>query len=250
MHLQNPHNITIIRKHFTVIALTVMFFYQTGISQDSGLINLENVHQRKVRKYIMSRNIDKLTDFSSLEPSLKKGTNTAGFNKDEKTFHFRDKISSVWDNYRFSNPVKSWRGRFVRVSLLISKRSNSVYYPDTSAGPTLDTGQVYFLNLRFLEGLFKLPVAFEIINIDPTARIIEYSYIEDNIEKGKQTIQLFDEGEDRTKVIHTSYFKSKYPFRDNVIYPFFHKKIIRDFHKKMRRQDNRQKREIISLTSS
>lgn len=250
MRENGKHRITFTPKHAVFYVITALVLSLPASSQSSELIDLDNIQHRKVRKYIEVRNIDKLTDFSSLQPSWKAGIIESEFNTDRRTFFFRDKISRVWDKYRFCDPMQSWKGRFVRVSLLISKESNSVYYPAQPLRLMLDTGQVYFLNLRFLEGLFKLPVAFEIINIDPTERMIEYSYLEDNIEKGKQTIQLFDEGENRTKVVHTSYFRSESKFRDNVIYPFFHKKIIRDFHKKMRRLDNRQKREIISLTSS
>lgn len=227
-----------------------LFLIQPVIAQDAYLINLQQVHSRTVRKYIEKRNIDKLTDFSSIQPSWNNNINKAGFSTDERTFLFRDKISRVWENYRFSDPMKSWRGRFAKVSLLIAKGSNSVFYPGISSRLMLDTGQVYFLSLRLLKGLFKLPVAFEIINIDPSARMIEYSYLEDNVAKGKQTIQLFDEGDGLTKVVHTTYYRSESHFRDNVLYPYFHKKIIRDFHKKMKRLDNKEKREAISLTSN
>jgi hypothetical protein len=248
MHVKGtPKTNFLIRQ--TALLVTSLFLFQPAVSQETSLINLEEISQKKVRKYIVSRDIDKLIDFSSLQPSCKKGINTSDFNTDERTFLYRNMISNVWNSYRFSDPMKSWEGRFVRFGLLISKTTNKVFYPGTSTGMVLDTGQVCFLNLRLLKGLFKLPVAFEIINIDPSSWKIEYSYLAGNIEKGKQMIQLFDAGENRTRVVHTSYFRSEFPFRDDVLYPYFHKKIIRNFHKKMRRLDNRQKREFISITS-
>ena len=250
MFLRFFHKVRLLGRRILPALVGGMFITQSGFSQNAYLINLEQVHSRTVRKYIEKRNIDKLTDFSSIQPSWNNDINKAGFNTDERTFLFRDKISRVWENYRFSDPMKSWRGRFAKVSLLISKGSNSVFYPGISSRLMLDTGQVYFLSLRLLKGLFKLPVAFEIINIDPSARMIEYSYLDDNVAKGKQTIQLFDEGDGLTKVVHTTYYKSESHFRDNVLYPYFHKKIIRDFHNKMKRLDNREKREAISLSSN
>jgi hypothetical protein len=241
------HNIHL---RIMILFLFSLLLIRSGFSQEVQTIDLNEIPQKKLRKYIEERHIDKMQDFTAIHPSWKKGVNESNFNISEKKFNFKNKLSKVWESYRHADPAKSWRGRYVRLGLLISKKSNSVIYPANFTISEVDTGQVYFLNLRFMRGLFKLPTAFEIINIDPLQNMIEYSYIENNIEQGKQTIQLLDAGDDHTKVVHTSYFKSEYPLRDKVIYPFFHNKVIRNFHRNMRHLDNQRKRAVISLTDT
>jgi hypothetical protein len=85
-----------------------------------------------------------------------------------------------------------------------------------------------------MRGLFNLPMAFEIINIDPVERLIEFSYIDGNKARGKQTIQFTDNDDGRIRITHKSFFKSNSPFRDNLLYPYFHRKFIREFHRNMK----------------
>jgi len=203
-------------------------------SQIAQTIDLSEIPQRKVRKYIEERNINHMQDFGLIHASWKKGLHESDFLFHEKTFFLKDKISHVWDCYKQANPTKSWNGPFVRFGLLISKKSNSAIYSNNSTFPAIDTGQVYFLDLRIMRGLFNLPMAFEITNIDPLKRIIEFSYIDGNKSKGKQTIEFSDDMDGRIRIIHKSYFRSDSPFRDNMLYPYFHRKFIRQFHHNMK----------------
>lgn len=207
---------------------------QPGISQILKKINLEEIPQRKVRQYIVSRNIDKMKDFSLIHASWKKNIDASTFHVIEKTFYLKSKLSDVWEFYRHANPFEMLNGKSLRFGLMISKFSNSVTYSDNSSFPTLDTGQVYFLDIKLIKGLFNVPVAFEFINIDPEKKIVELSYIDNNISRGKQTLQFFDDGEGRTRIAHNSYFKSESSFRDDFLYPYFHKKFIREFHRNMK----------------
>ena len=203
-------------------------------SQIPQTVNLDEVPQRKVRKYIESRNINYMQDFGAIHASWEKSSDESTFLFQEKTFFLKDKISHVWDCYRKADPTKSWNGHFVRFGLLISKKSNSVVYSSNTTFPEIDTGQVFFLDLRLMRGLFNLPMAFEIINIDPVERVIEFSYIDGNKARGKQTIQFTDNEDGRIRITHKSYFKSDSPFRDNLLYPYFHRKFIREFHRNMK----------------
>lgn len=215
------------------------------VSQSLKFINLEEIPQRKVRKYIVSRRIDQMKDFSSIHASWGKGINESDFNVNERTFYVKFALSKVWDSYRHVNLIKIWNGRSVRFGLLILKRSNSVVYKNTSSLPEIDTRQVYFLNLRLMKGLFNVPVAFEITTIDPIRQIIEFSYIDNNKSRGKQTIQFFDNGDGRTRIVHRSYFKSDSALRDDIFYPLFHKKFIKEFHRNMRQHINHEKHNIV-----
>jgi hypothetical protein len=220
-----------------VIILLIMsgFAYLTGVSQNFSRVNLKEIPQRKVRKYIESRSIDKMNEFSSIHASWKKNIDESDFRFMEKTFYLKYKLLDVWECYRYSDPFKMWNGRSVRFGLLISKYSNSVIYSNSYSFPEIDTGHVYFLNIRFVKGLFNIPVAFEIINIDREQHIMEISYIENNKSRGKQTIQFFDNGEGCTRIVHSSYFKSESALRDDLLYPYFHNKFIKEFHGNMRK---------------
>ncbi|MCX6335301.1 MAG: hypothetical protein NT092_13550 [Bacteroidia bacterium] len=205
------------------------------VSQNPETINLKEIPQRKVRKYIASRSIDQMNDFSSIHASWGKGIDESIFKVIEKTFYLKYKLPNVWQSYLHINPFKTWDRHSIRLGLLITKCSNSVIYTHSPSPPDIDTGQVYFLDLKLLKGVFNIPVAFEITNIDYNQQIMEFSYIEKNKSLGKQTIQFFDNGDGRTRIVHRSYFKSDSPLRDDIFYPFFHKIFINEFHRSIRR---------------
>ncbi|MCX6302681.1 MAG: hypothetical protein NTW82_10905 [Bacteroidia bacterium] len=218
-----------------IILLMILGFSSLpSVSQSHKTIDLEEIPQKKIRKYLVSRSFDQMNDFSSIHASWKKDIDASDYNVIEKTFYLKNKLSNVWDFYRHINPVKMCNGRSIQFGLLISKPTNSVIYTNNPYLPEIDTGQVYFLNIRLMKGLFNIPVAFEIINIDQKQQIVEFSYIDNNKSLGKQTIQFFDNGEGRTKIVHRSYFKSESSLRDNLLYPHFHKKFIKDFHRNIK----------------
>jgi len=217
------------------ILFTLFIFLSSScFSQAERTINLKEVHQKTVRKYIIARKIDQMPDFSLIHASWKKGTDESGFNVREKIFFLKYRLSNVWDCYRHVNTAKAWNKQSIRLGLLISKRSNTATYTSNKTFPDLDTGQVYFLKLKLIKGLLNIPVAFEITNIDFDRQLFEFSYIDNNKSRGKQTIQFFENGEGHTRIVHRSYFKSQSQFRDNLLYPYFHKKFIKEFHRNMK----------------
>lgn len=205
-----------------------------AVSQDKNSIDLDEVSQKRVRKFIIAGAFDKMRDFSLIRPSWKKDVVESDFRIHEKTFRIKYGNAYVWNNYRHANSVEMWNGRSVRFGLLISKKSNTVTYSRNDFSPEIDTGQVYFLGLKFLKGLMNMPVAFEITSINQEDQIIEFSYLENNKSHGKQTIHIIDGGNGQTSIIHRTYFRSNSAIRDDL-YPFFHKKFIREFHRNMTR---------------
>jgi len=222
--------------NFTLIPLILFFgFFCSPLFSQNTSINLKDIPQRKVRKYIHSRSIDKMPDFSGIHSSWKKEVRESDFNLREKTFFLKYRLSNVWECYSHASPEKTWNARTLRLGLLISKTLNRSLYVDNSFLPAIDTGQVFFLNLRLLKGLVNAPVAFEVINIDGNQQVLEVSYIDNNKSKGKQTIQFFDNGDGRTRIVHRSYFRSGSKLYDAFVYPHFHKKFVKEFHKNMGR---------------
>jgi hypothetical protein len=225
------------RVKFYLITLIVFFVYPslTVLSQSLNSINLDEIPQRKVRKYIHSRSIDIMPDFSRIHSSWKKEVRESDFNVREKTIFLKYRLPRVWECYSHASPEKTWNSHSFRLGLLISKTLNRALYVDNSFLPPIDTGQIFFLNLRLLQGLVNAPVAFEVINIDGDHQVLEVSYIDNNKSKGKQTIQFFDNGDGRTRIVHRSYFKSGSKLYDAFVYPHFHKKFVKEFHKNMGR---------------
>lgn len=224
------------KQKIRVFTLLIMsgFIFSPVFSQNPINIDLRKVQSRKVREYIVLRSFDQLNDYSLINASCKRDIDESGFNVIEESFYLKKDLSAVWECYRHADPVKMWNGRSFRFGLLICKCSNSVIYANNLYIPDLDTGQVYFLNLRLMKGLVNVPVAFEIINIDTERRIMEFSYINSNKTRGKQVLEFFDDGDGRTRIVHRSYFKSESRLHD-LVYPYFHYRFIEEFHRKMKK---------------
>ncbi len=217
-----------------VLAILVCFQIQSFGQLMLEDINLEEIAQRKVRKYIQSEIAENKHQFVDIKPSWTRGNDLSSFRKNEMNFFLKGNFKDIWKGYISENPSNSWNGRKVSFGVLLQKFPNNIFY---NHDPILGvyTGQVYFLNLKLLKGICNIPVAFEIITVDTTELVIEFSYIEGNKSNGFQQIKFVDNGNGSTEIMHTSYFKSDSDFRDKWIYPYFHKKIVNDFHRNMRK---------------
>ena len=224
----------IVNLRVIILLFVCGFITPPSLSQAPQTINLEEIPQRKVRSYMVSSEIYQMNDFSSIHPSCNGSFDESKFSVNEKTFYLKTRLSSVWNCYRHVNFARAWNGKSVRFGLLIVKSSNSVIYANDPILPEVDTGQVYFLDLRLIKGLFNIPVAFEITNIDEDLKILEFSYIDGNKSEGKQILMFIDNGDGTTNILHKSYFRSNSSLRDKLLYPFFHKKFIREFHEYMK----------------
>ncbi len=218
-----------------MIIVAIGLSLQSVFAQVPDPINLQEIPQRKVRSYMVASKIDQMQSYSLIHSSWKKDANESDFNQNQSVFYLKYKLSAVWDSYRSVIFARAWKGKSVRFGLLISKYPGTVTYADSQYFPEIDTGQVYFLNLKVLRGLFNVAVAFEIIRIDEKSQEMEFSYIDGNKTRGKQSIRFFDNGDGRTRIVHDTYFKSESSFRDNILYPHFHKKFIGEFHGNMKK---------------
>jgi hypothetical protein len=203
-------------------------------------IQLERIPQKKIRKYIECQIEEGKHQFYELHPSWHSGKDLSSYRKKEMTFFLKGSLQGIWHGYVSTNPSKSWDGRKTSFGVLLQKFPGNIYYNDDPI-MGVDTGQIYFLNLKLMLGICNVPVAFEIITLDPEKKLIEFSYIEGNKSSGVQQVKFIDLGDDHTEIIHTSYYKSDSQFRDKWMYPFFHKRIINDFHRNMRRLLNLKK---------
>jgi hypothetical protein len=230
---KKPSNNSILKSIFFLLISGLLF--PPAVSQKQHPINLKEIPQKKVRRYIEKRSINKMDDFSAIHSSWNNNTDESAFNINEKIFNLKYKLSKVWGCYTHADPLTNWSGRKIRFGLLISKPSNSVTYRSNPSPTEIDTGQVYFLNLRIIKGLVNVPVAFEITRIDYSTQLIEFSYLDNNKSQGRQTIQFFNNPDGNTMIVHRSYFKSDSRFRDQILYPYFHKRFINEFHRNMKK---------------
>lgn len=215
-------------------ALVLWIAFIPGLySQTVKSINVEKIPQKKVRKYILLRKIDRMTNFDAIQPSWKTGVKETDFRVTEKKFRVNGSPSEVWNCYHNASPLRTWNGHTYKLGLMLLKNSNSVLYTSNTSFPSIEVGQVFFLNLKLLFRLVNLPVAFEVINVDERNKTLEISYLDDNKSLGKQTITFSDYGNGRTLIVHRTYFRSDSWFRDVFLYPHFHKLFIKEFHRNM-----------------
>ncbi len=214
----------------TLLCFQILSFGQLMMDD----IKPEQIQQRKIRKYIKCLIEGNKHQFYDIHPSWCRGKDLSSYSEIENTYILEGNSNDIWHGYISENPSKSWNGRKVSFGVLVQKFPGTIYY-DHDQINGVDTGQVYFLNLKLLLGICNIPVAFEMITVDTAEKVIEFSYIEENKSTGVQQIKFMDTEGGLTKIMHTSHYKSDSPFRDKWIYPFFHKKIVHDFHWNMRR---------------
>lgn len=211
--------------------LIIAIYFQVQLYGQSTLddIKLEQIEQKTIRKYVGRQIEEGKHQFYDIQPSWNRGDDLSIYNKNEMTLFLKANLKDVWQSYLSIDPSKMWNNRSTSKGLMLQKYPTKIFYnADSSA--YIDTGQVYFLNLKILSGIHNIAVAFEIITIDTLEMVIEFSYLEGNQSLGFQQIKFIAVDDNSTKIIHTSYFKSDSHFRDKWLYPFFHRKVTKDFH--------------------
>jgi hypothetical protein len=214
---------------FIVLSFLFFVFGKANAQFSLDKTDFHRVTQKKVRFYIANQIQNNVHFISDIKPSIQKGQDVSSYWTHEKVFEIKNDIHSVWQKYSSVDLRKIWNKKPVTFGLLLSKKNNkAIYRNDPFEG--VEVGQVYYLNLQFLRGVYNMAVAFEILTFDREKRIIEFSYINDGIAKGMQTITFIESNNGETKIIHNSLFKSNSNFRDKYLYPLFHKKFINEFH--------------------
>jgi hypothetical protein len=193
-------------------------------------IDLNRIPQKKIRNFILAQEKNHVNKFSQIEPSWEQGQDMSSFHDLESTYIVKDSLEKVWELYKSVSPAISWNGRIISFGLLFVKGTNFVMYHDDNTYSRLDTGQVFYVNLKLLLGIYNLAVGLEIVGIDSVNKSIRFSYIHGGKSEGEQTIHFVNFDNGYTKIIHSTAFKSDSKFRDRYLYPHFHKKSINEFH--------------------
>lgn len=222
-------------KYFLFFLLTVLGL--NGYTQQGLLeIDLGRISQEKVKYLVQDKlNGQNILMSNTLLPTWQKGQTTEKYHRLQSAYTFRKDVEEVWQTYQSTSPAEAWNGKMVSFGLLVSKRDNNVLYDDDEIFCGIDTGQVIFINLRLLKGLYNLAVGLEIVDIDSRQKTITYSYIKGGKSRGEQTIRFVPTRRGFTDIIHLTAHKGDSYVRDRWLYPWFHKLAINEFHRNMKR---------------
>ena len=198
------------------------------------LLNLSRISS-VVKKRLIAEGADKFTNANQFTLSCKNAFCTDGKHFNHMVFEVDQNVETLWNLYTTSNPKIAWNGKSIKFDFAYSKRANAAYFKDDEL-PELHEGMGFFLVLN-LYGLKKIPMGLEISLIDSKEKTFEYTYLKLNVSHGKQIVRFFDLGNNRTRIVHDTYFKSGNRFRDKL-YPPIHEKLLREFHANILKQIN------------
>jgi hypothetical protein len=126
----------------------------------------------------------------------------------------------------------------ISFGMLVSKRQSRIQYRNDTYFAGIDTGQVFFVNLRIMGGLYNLAVGLQIVEIDTVGRSIRFSYLKGGKSMGQQLISFVPTSKGHTHIKHSTVFKSDSYLRDRYLYPYFHRIAINEFHRNMKKAMN------------
>lgn len=127
------------------------------------------------------------------------------------------------------HPREIWRGN--SVFQLLYRASTNQSFHKNSPDLKIEIGDTIYLELIPRLGFLssKIPVVFQIIEIDESSGVIAFSYLEQNKSKGIQQLNIANDI-DGTQIIHTTRYLSGNHLRDNHIYEPFHVQFTDDFY--------------------
>tara|TARA_R110002050_G_scaffold300722_2_gene471888 strand:+ start:30097 stop:30714 length:618 start_codon:yes stop_codon:yes gene_type:complete len=186
---------------------------------------------KKLLKDQMNNGVVKFTDLVSTVPPK---TQLSSYGYVEDCYQINHPIEVVFEKYKAANPKEAWKGGgLVDFALGLDKNNGEIYYPGDDY-PGAKVGQVLYFHSSIL-GLKKLCMAQEIVQVDKTNNVIEFSYVEGGMTAGSQIIRFKSISPNETQITHTSHFKGVSPARDKYLYPYFHSKIISKFHTNLKK---------------
>ena len=141
---------------------------------DISTVDLKKIEQKKVRSFLKQQS-QQIKTFSDLEVSATVDDNFSGFKIYEKSYLVKENIDFVWDIYRFSCQTDVWDLNKISFALLYNSDTESLIYSNQEC-IGLQSGQIFYLNLKIMHGFYNLPVAFEIVDVDPKKSVIKLSY--------------------------------------------------------------------------
>jgi len=203
-------------------------------------IDQNRIRQKSIRNFLKAQQKIGIVNFEDFKPSVDEQTDSSLFDSNVHYFSLqhgqsstRQARSAAWKTYLSTHPAQVWQGKVVSCGFVYSPQSKQAIFPDDPY-PGLETGQVFFIEMRVFFGLVRFPVCFLVTQIDESRQAITFSYIASGPSKGAQKIQLTDNGNGETQIRHSSIHQTKNVIRDKTLYPIYHKKAIREVHQNIK----------------
>ncbi len=223
-------------KWFTTVifaSLCSFAFAQLSLNE----VDVNRIPQKKVREFVLNQmSTLALSDFNQIQPTLTQPATAVGFHTHRANYKVKSDVSTVWQKYQNASPSESWEGKRFSFGFAFDRNKEELVYREDKSNNGVEPGQMFYVNLRLMGGVYNMAVAFEIITVDTVNRVMEFSYVQGGQSQGLQRIELKEGENGHTAIVHTSFFKSGSKFRDKVLYPYFHKRIINEFHRRMRKR--------------
>lgn len=221
-------NILRLNRHISLIIL-ICLQLTSGFAQDIGWESLS--------KYEFPNSIIKglETQFSDVETideltvSVTNETDFTVFKHHYRYYMVNASVEEVWNKYLDIDLKSAWSGKAMKYGFAYSRESNEIFAGDNDFVLKPKVGFGFFLELN-ISKLFKIPVAFEVSYIDTKRKLIQFVYLKRNKTNGRQTIILKKYTENKTLILHHTYFKSDKKLRDRYFYSPIHTNIIDQFH--------------------
>lgn len=212
-----------------IVSMIFSTFNATASAEPGpSVINLERV-SKVVKKRLIEFGAENYSSPDDFALSCGETFNPEGFDFNHMAFEINENIEKVWNTYMTANPKTAWSGKSIQFDFAYSKQTKSYYYHDDEQIPQPHVGMGFFILLN-VYNLKKLPASLEISKIDPEQKIFEYTYLNKNTAHGRQSVRLIDLGNNKTRVVHDTHFKSESNFRDKYLYPPIHEALLEEFH--------------------
>jgi hypothetical protein len=197
--------------------------------QKKILIDHKLIKSLKTKSYLRLNNLKNTSDLQLIIPLCYSKDRENEFYLHQKTYQVNFPLEKVWQAYKSIPPSKAWSGRKIQFSFSFDYEKNQLSYTqDVYDG--LRVGQLIFLEIKLAFGLVKLAVTHQVNEISEENRSMKFCYVEGGKASGSQMLSLKSKGENKTEVIHNTYYKSDSEFRDKRLYPIIHESIINEFH--------------------
>ena len=230
--------------------ILIIFILMTYASQAQTRLSdtdTSRIKQKSIRNFLKSQIDSGVVNFEDFKPSVDERIDSSQFDSNIHLFRLRQAqaplrqaqgslqktTASAWNAYLTAHPATVWQGKIVSCGFIYSPVSKRVIYPDDKF-PGLETGQIFFVEMRVLFGLVKFPVCFMVTQIDENKHTIAFSYVSSGASKGAQTIRLTDDAKSGTKIIHSSIHQTENILRDKTLYPIYHRKAIKEVHQNIK----------------
>lgn len=197
-------------------------------------IDTEKVKYKQVVNYLLHQEKQNIKCLEDMVPSCGINENTSQYFKQNKSYLLAKNSNQSFNDYIHMNAFEVYNSKKIKLGLVLNRcDSNGVKYTNDKH-VNFSKGQIMYLKLGFLKGLYKMAVAFEILDIDTVNKSIVLSYLSGGKSSGKQVLTFAENKNGKPIVNHVSYYKSGKYIRDKFFYPFFHSKVTNEFHKNAR----------------